>query len=610
MINLAINVVSSEVSLAATIGGLIINQTGGAGSVGAQGPAGPAGPQGPQGVQGPAGPAGPQGPQGPAGAAGAQGPAGPAGPTGATGAQGPAGPTGPQGPAGATPDLSAFLTSNGTDVTTLATVTSAPTGSYVIVLNTDGSMNRLLASSLGSAPPADTTAPTVPTSLVTSNVTATGATLSWTASTDNSGAAPTYEVSRDNSSWTAASASPYAFTGLTASTLYTLYVRALDGSGNRSAAASIQVTTSASADTTAPTMSGSVTTSNVTANSLTMAYTAGSDNVAVTRYDVSVDTGTASWVSNGTNLSYNATGLTASTAYTARVRAADAAGNLSNVLTASVTTSASADTTAPTLSNPVGTATGSTTATATVSTDEGNGTLYYMVSTNATETATTVKAGSSKSVTASGTQNVSFTGLTASTQYYTHFLHRDAAGNDSAVANGPGFTTNSAATMASQYNLTSSNSAGMTGGALTAASAGANDWYAQPTNTRVNIRSNDGNNTVPADGSFRWVWLKKGVTPAQAGITATSTSLPADTGGTANGNATAHTNGVAYGTFVKVGSWANNSSPYWGTYSPNGSFYMWGGTAVGTYNLWVIYSDGSSKVYDNNTGTAIDYTTS
>lgn len=99
------------------------------------------------------------------------------------------------------------------------------------------------------------------------------------------------------------------------------------------------------------------------------------------------------------------------------------------------------DTTAPTLTSPTGTQTGSTTASGTVSTDEANGTLYYLASTNATETAATVKAASSQTVTATGSQAVSLTGLTASTTYYLHYCHRDAAGNDSTVANSTSFTT-------------------------------------------------------------------------------------------------------------------------------------------------------------------------
>ena len=106
-----------------------------------------------------------------------------------------------------------------------------------------------------------------------------------------------------------------------------------------------------------------------------------------------------------------------------------------------VSVTGTADTTAPTLTSPTGTQTGSTTASGTVSTDEANGTLYYLASANATETAATVKAASSQAVSATGSQSVSFTGLTASTTYYAHYCHRDTAGNDSTVSNSASFTT-------------------------------------------------------------------------------------------------------------------------------------------------------------------------
>ena len=102
---------------------------------------------------------------------------------------------------------------------------------------------------------------------------------------------------------------------------------------------------------------------------------------------------------------------------------------------------AGGDVTAPTLTSPTGTQTGSTTASGTVSTDEANGTLYYLASTNATETVGTVKAASSQAVSGTGSQSVSFIGLTASTTYYAHYCHRDAAGNDSTVSNSASFTT-------------------------------------------------------------------------------------------------------------------------------------------------------------------------
>lgn len=102
---------------------------------------------------------------------------------------------------------------------------------------------------------------------------------------------------------------------------------------------------------------------------------------------------------------------------------------------------AASDTTAPVLTSPTGTATGETTASGTVSTDEANGTLYYLATTNSTESAATVKGGSSQAVTATGSQSVSVTGLTAGTGYYLHYVHRDAAGNDSTVASSALFTT-------------------------------------------------------------------------------------------------------------------------------------------------------------------------
>lgn len=99
------------------------------------------------------------------------------------------------------------------------------------------------------------------------------------------------------------------------------------------------------------------------------------------------------------------------------------------------------DTDPPLLTSPTGAATGATTASGSVSTNEATGTLYRVTTTNATETGATVKAGASQAVTASGTQTMGATGLTASTTYRHHYLHRDAAGNDSTVASSATFTT-------------------------------------------------------------------------------------------------------------------------------------------------------------------------
>ena len=144
--------------------------------------------------------------------------------------------------------------------------------------------------------------------------------------------------------------------------------------------------------------------------------------------------------------SFSATGLADGTGYKAHFFHRDLAGNNSAV--SSSTTFTTPDITAPTLTSPVDSTNGATGATLAVDTSEGNGTLYWFISTSATPpTASALKAGTgavvagSQSVSASGTQNVSPTGLTASTAYYGYFLHRDTAGNDSAVSAGNGFTT-------------------------------------------------------------------------------------------------------------------------------------------------------------------------
>lgn len=111
--------------------------------------------------------------------------------------------------------------------------------------------------------------------------------------------------------------------------------------------------------------------------------------------------------------------------------------------------------TPPSLSFPTDAATAQTTGSGSVSTDEGNGTLYWVVTTSATSpTAAQVKAGldhsgsaavdsGSQAVTGTGAQNVSggFSGLTAETQYYAHFMQEDAVGNQSAVSSADGFLT-------------------------------------------------------------------------------------------------------------------------------------------------------------------------
>ncbi|GIF73222.1 GH12 family glycosyl hydrolase domain-containing protein [Asanoa siamensis] len=84
-------------------------------------------------------------------------------------------------------------------------------------------------------------------------------------------------------------------------------------------------------DTQAPSAPGQPTAGAVTASSVALSWSAATDNVGVTGYDVyrQQGTGTATLIGSSTGTSLTASGLSASTAYTFSVRARDAAGNVS-----------------------------------------------------------------------------------------------------------------------------------------------------------------------------------------------------------------------------------------------------------------------------------------
>ncbi|MGW5178039.1 glycoside hydrolase family 6 protein [Streptomyces sp. NPDC004082] len=97
----------------------------------------------------------------------------------------------------------------------------------------------------GGTPGGDTTAPSAPSGLKATAKTATSASLSWTASTDNTGVTG-YDVYRDGTKATSSPVTGTTFTdtGLSAGTAYSYTVRARDAAGNVSAPSSaLSVTT-------------------------------------------------------------------------------------------------------------------------------------------------------------------------------------------------------------------------------------------------------------------------------------------------------------------------------------------------------------------------------
>ncbi|MEV3984619.1 glycosyl hydrolase family 18 protein [Nonomuraea sp. NPDC049758] len=186
----------------------------------------------------------------------------------------------------------------------------------------------------------DTTAPSVPGNLRSTGVTDTSVALAWNASTDNV-AVTGYEVYRGGTLVTTVTGTTYNDTGLTANTAYSYTVRARDAAGNRSANSNqISATTTGGGggdDKTPPSVPGNLRSTGVSNNSVSLAWNASTDNVAVTGYEV-YRGGTL--VTTVTGTSYNDTGLSANTSYNYTVRARDAAGNRSadsNQITATTT---------------------------------------------------------------------------------------------------------------------------------------------------------------------------------------------------------------------------------------------------------------------------------
>jgi PQQ-dependent dehydrogenase (s-GDH family) len=177
---------------------------------------------------------------------------------------------------------------------------------------------------------ADTQSPGAPASLSASNITTTSLTLSWTASTDNVGVTG-YDVYQNgikinSSNITAAS---YNVSGLTPGTSYSYFIKAKDAAGNQSvASATINVITNAP-DTEPPASPTNLVSSIIARTSFKLDWSASTDNVGVTGYDV-YQNGIKINPSNIPTTSYNVTGLLPATLYNYTIKAKDAAGNQSS----------------------------------------------------------------------------------------------------------------------------------------------------------------------------------------------------------------------------------------------------------------------------------------
>ncbi len=183
---------------------------------------------------------------------------------------------------------------------------------------------------------ADTKAPSAPSSLAASNIGETSLDLTWNASTDNVGVTD-YDVYQGGVLIGSTATTSFSVTGLTVVTSYNFTVKAKDAAGNESTDSNTANATTV--DQTAPSAPSALTSSNVTETTVDLSWSAASDNVGVTSYDVYQD---AAFLASTSSTTYSVSGLSADTSYDFYVIANDAAGNqstASNIET--VTTSSS-----------------------------------------------------------------------------------------------------------------------------------------------------------------------------------------------------------------------------------------------------------------------------
>ncbi len=363
-------------------------------------------------------------------------------------------------------------------------------------------------------------APTVPTGLAATNVTATTLTLSWTAST-NAGTSGVggYYVYRNGSATplaTVTSGTSYNDSGLTAGTAYTYQVAAFDTSTPPLVSAfstALGVTTLAPK---APTVPTGLAATNVTATTLTLSWTASinAGTSGVGGYYVYRNGSATPLATVTSGTSYNDSGLTAGTAYTYQVAAFDTS---TPPLVSALSTALGVTTLAPKAPTvPTGLAATNVTATTltlswTASTNAGSSGVggYYVYRNGSATPLATVTSGTS----------YNDSGLTAGTAYTYQVAAFDSSTPPlvSALSTALGVTTQS--TGAPTFSngdigaVTAAGSYSYSGGTYTVNGSGADIWGTADEFQFV-YESLSGNGSITAEVVSQTnsnVWAKAGV---------------------------------------------------------------------------------------------------
>jgi chitodextrinase len=219
-----------------------------------------------------------------------------------------------------------------------ATSTSSDGADYTAKEGTSGFAPQLVVTTASG--PADTTAPSVPAGLTAKATGAVRVDLSWSPSTDDVGVAG-YKIYRDSVQIGSSTTASFAETTALPNTSYTYTVSAFDAAGNESSQSDPAAATTPP-DTTPPRAPTSLTATASGSSQVNLTWTASTDDVGVTSYEIDRD---GSPVGTSSTVSFTDTSVQPSTTYTYTVVALDAAGNRSaSSNSATVTTGALATT--------------------------------------------------------------------------------------------------------------------------------------------------------------------------------------------------------------------------------------------------------------------------
>jgi hypothetical protein len=334
------------------------------------------------------------------------------------------------------------------------------------------SRNRIADPGGVAAAPGDTTAPTI-SSVASSNVTGTTATITWTTN-ETSDSQVEYGTTTSYGNQTTLNASLVSshsqnLSGLSPGTTYNYRVKSSDAAGNLATSANSTFTTTASLDTTAPVISG-IASSNISSTGATIVWATNEASDSQIEYGTTTSYGSQTILNTSpvNSHSQNLAGLSPGTTYNYRVKSRDAAGNLATSTNSIFTTAAVLDTTPPVISGIVSTNTTAASTTILWTTDEAADSQI--------EYGTTTSYGSQTAAASApaGANSQILSGLTASTIYNFRVKSRDAAGN-LATSQNFSFTTTASGT-------SGGGTPGGGGGTPTPGSTAPTVYYAIPVN--------------------------------------------------------------------------------------------------------------------------------